>query len=245
MSDRPSIEKEITDLRRTIANIDKDARQLRDWISNNERTLAGMQDTLRRITEDGISKARSDLMQRESDIQRLRTTLVHNEKLLNLINEIERKQQDITNLEREQERIIVLLERHRAELSQLQLSYDELTRPTILPPCELVLPNNDRIPLDASRGDYVIGWRDADGAVTPDVDLHPLGGSTLGVSRRHALLRFMNGQWTIMDLGSTNGTFVNETAVPPNTTMALPDKTKIRLGSIMLFFRYITRTTRL
>lgn len=245
MSDRASIEKEINDVRGNLGRIEKDVRQLRDWISSNERSLGGMQEALRRITEDGIAKARNDLAQRENELQRLRGTLVLNERVLGKLIEIDRKENDISTLEREQERIIVLLERHRAELNQLKAEYEELSRPTILPPCELVLPNNQRFPLDSGKGEYLIGWRDAQGTVVPDIDLHPVGGSTQGVSRKHALLRFESGQWHLIDLGSTNGSFVNDTPVAPNQPLPLRDKTTLRFGQIQVFFRYITQTTRL
>lgn len=244
MSDRPTIEKEISDYRQTIGKVEKDVRQLRDWIATNERALTGMQDTLRHITAESITRARSDLAQRETDLQRLLGALAHNEQILRSLKAIERKQQDIAALEREQEKITGLLDRHRRELWQLQASYDELTHPTILPSCELVLPNNQRMPLDAHKGAYTLGWRDTTGEV-PDIDLHPMGGSTSGVSRKHALLRFTQGQWMITDLGSTNGTFVNDTAIAPHTPVALHDKTRIRLGTMVLFFRYIMQTTRL
>jgi hypothetical protein len=245
MSDRPATEKEIADLKKSIGQVEKDVKQLRDWISSNERSLNGMQEALRRITEEGITKARMDLSQRESELQRLREALAQNEKVLNLLREIERKGQDIATLERDQEKIIVLLEHHRTELRQLNRTYEELTRPSALPPCEVVLPNNQRIPLDAQKGEYVIGWHDATGGTGPDIDLHTVGGSALGVSRRHAVLRFVNGQWSLIDLGSTNGSFLDDTALVPNTPTAVRDKTKIRLGNIILFFRYVTKTTRL
>ena len=245
MTDRPSIEKEIGDLKTRISQIDKDIKQLRDWVSSNERSLNGMQETLRRITEEGITRARADLSQREQEAQRLRGELAHNEKVLALIGDMERKERDIGTLEREQEKIIVLLERHRAELRQLKLAYDELTQPVVLPPCEVVLPNNQRIPLDAHKGEYVIGWNDGTAGPLLDIDLHPVGGSTGGVSRRHAILRFIDRQWTLLDLGSTNGTYLNDTRVAPNTPVLLSDRSRLRLGSIQLFFRYITQTTRL
>ena len=61
MSDRPSIEKEIADTQQTISQLEKDIKQLRDWISSNERAVGGMPESLRRITEDGITRARADL----------------------------------------------------------------------------------------------------------------------------------------------------------------------------------------
>ena len=65
------------------------------------------------------------------------------------------------------------------------------------------------------------------------------------LTRKHAVLRFLNGQWAIMNLGSTNGTYLNDAAIVPNAPVAVPDKTRIRLGNLMIFFRHITQTTRL
>jgi hypothetical protein len=245
VSDRPPIEKEINDTKKAIGQLEKDIKQLRDWIGSNERAVGGMPESLRRITEDGITRARADLALRENDLQRLRGTLADNQKLLNLLVDMERKAQDIATLEQEQEKIIVLLERHRAELRQFQMTYEELTRPVVRAPCELVMPDNQRIPLDSQRGEYDIGWRDARSLAGPAIDLTDMGGSALGVSRKHAVLHFGNGRWTIEDLGSTNGTFLNESALAPHTPAPLQDRMTIRVGNVKLFFRYVTQTTRL
>jgi hypothetical protein len=245
MSERPSIEKEISDTKKAISQLDKDIKQLRDWISTNERAVSGMPESLRRITEDGITRARADLANRENDLQRLRGTLANQERLLNILLDIDRMARNITTLEQEQEKIIVLLERHRADLRQLQLTYEESTRPVVRAPCEVVLPNNTRFSLDVQQAEHVIGWRDARALVGPEIDLTEIGGATLGVSRKHAVLRFGMGQWMIEDLGSTNGTFLNESRMPPHIATPLHDKTTIRVGNVKLFFRYITQTVRL
>jgi septal ring factor EnvC (AmiA/AmiB activator) len=118
MSDRPSIEKEIADTQQTISQFEKDIKQLRDWISSNERAVGAMPESLRRITEDGITRARADLAQRENQMQRLRGSLADNQKLLSLLLSMDRKARDIATLDQEQDKIIVLLDRPRAELSQ-------------------------------------------------------------------------------------------------------------------------------
>jgi hypothetical protein len=137
------------------------------------------------------------------------------------------------------------LERHRAELLQLQLSYEELSRPVVQAPCELVLPNNQRVPLDNQHDEYVIGWRDARTLVGPAIDLTAIGGSSLGVSRQHAVLRCSAGRWAIEDMGSTNGTYLNEQPLAAHTPTLLQDKATIRVGQVKLFFRYVTQTVRL
>lgn len=245
MSERPSIEKEIADTKQTIGQLEKDIKQLRDWISGNERAVGGMPESLRRITEDGITRARADLAQRENQMQQLRGSLADNQKLLNLLMDMDRKARDIAVLEQEQEKTIVLLERHRAELRQFQLSYAELTRPLIQAPCELVLPNNQRFPLDTQDAELVIGWRDARALVGPAIDLTDIGASAQGVSRQHAIMRCSAGRWTIEDMGSTNGTYLNESPLAPRIPTLLQDKITIRVGQIKLYFRYVTQTRRL
>ncbi|NNJ11576.1 FHA domain-containing protein [Chloroflexales bacterium ZM16-3] len=249
MLDRAAFEKENQDTRKQLAALEKDVKQLRDWVSSNERALNGMNESLRRITEDGITKARAGLSVREGDLQRLRGVIAKNDKILSRIGDIERRRKDIATLEEEQERLIVLLERNRTELRQFEQEYEEMTRPAAPPaalaPCEVVLPNNLRIPLDPGKGTYMVGWYDAAAGASPDIDLHPVGGSAQGVSRQHAIIRLAEGQWTVTDLGSTNGTFLNDAPMTPNSTVALRDRTRIRLGNVIIFFRYITQTTRL
>jgi Protein of unknown function (DUF3662)/FHA domain len=55
-----------------------------------------------------------------------------------------------------------------------------------------------------------------------------------GVSRHHAELRVENDQVVLVDLGSTNGTFVNG---QPVRRVALSDGTRISLGRTTLIFR--------
>jgi pSer/pThr/pTyr-binding forkhead associated (FHA) protein len=55
-----------------------------------------------------------------------------------------------------------------------------------------------------------------------------------GVSRHHAELRVENGQVVLVDLSSTNGTFVNG---QPVRRVALTDGTHVSLGRTTLVFR--------
>jgi pSer/pThr/pTyr-binding forkhead associated (FHA) protein len=54
------------------------------------------------------------------------------------------------------------------------------------------------------------------------------------VSRHHAELRVENDQVVLVDLGSTNGTFVNG---QPVRRVTLSDGTRIALGRTTLIFR--------
>jgi len=52
------------------------------------------------------------------------------------------------------------------------------------------------------------------------------------VSRRHVEIRFepATAQFTVIDLGSTNGTFLESGAIPPNIPCDLPRGSRLRLG---------------
>ena len=58
-----------------------------------------------------------------------------------------------------------------------------------------------------SGEEALIGRWDADGGIFPDVDLDQ-DDPEAKVSRRHARIQYLNNQFTIEDLGSTNGTYV-------------------------------------
>ena len=50
------------------------------------------------------------------------------------------------------------------------------------------------------------------------------------VSRRHAAIEFVGGEWTATDLGSRHGTFVNTARLEPNAAGALHDGDLMRVG---------------
>lgn len=66
------------------------------------------------------------------------------------------------------------------------------------------------------------------------IDLTPLGASQLGVSRRHALIRRVNDGYTIEDLHSTNGTWVNEFRLVSGRAYPLNSGALVRLGQLTL-----------
>lgn len=55
------------------------------------------------------------------------------------------------------------------------------------------------------------------------------------VSRRHAEIRFANGQYILSDLNSSNGTFVNDVRMPPSSTHVLAPKDRVRFGKAQRF----------
>lgn len=81
-----------------------------------------------------------------------------------------------------------------------------------------------------------IGRADPRSNVSPDIDLAMYGGGSAGVSRQHARLLRKGDDWLIDDLGSTNGTYVNDQPVLPSQPRPLKDGDKVRCGQLLLIF---------
>jgi hypothetical protein len=82
----------------------------------------------------------------------------------------------------------------------------------------------------------LIGRWDADGGIFPDVDLDQ-DDPEAKVSRRHARIQWFKSEFTIEDLGSTNGTFVNRGArLLPGNKQTLKNGDEIIVGKTFLKF---------
>jgi DNA-binding winged helix-turn-helix (wHTH) protein len=88
--------------------------------------------------------------------------------------------------------------------------------------------------LVSKRGDWLLAegsnlvGRERDCAVRID---------SPSVSRHHARILVIQGEATVEDLGSKNGTYVNEEAV--KTPVALEDRVEIRVGSVKMTYRIV------
>lgn len=84
-----------------------------------------------------------------------------------------------------------------------------------------------------SEETYIGRW-DADNGVFPDVDLDSYDDEAK-ISRRHARIVHRNGGYTIEDLGSTNGTYVNRgRRLIPGNPNKLNDGDEIIVGKVFL-----------
>jgi hypothetical protein len=70
------------------------------------------------------------------------------------------------------------------------------------------------------------------------LDLSRYGAHDRGVSREHAVLRFTNGQLTLTDLESVNGTSVNMTKLQPKHPHALKSGDEIMLGTLSIVVNF-------
>ena len=55
------------------------------------------------------------------------------------------------------------------------------------------------------------------------------------VSRRHAMITYANGCYLLRDLGSRNGTFLNDKRLEPFRVHILHPHDKIRIGAVMSY----------
>jgi hypothetical protein len=89
-----------------------------------------------------------------------------------------------------------------------------------------------------SDRDFFIG-RDVDEDIwRPLVDLGELDGYAMGVSRRHAMIRPVERGYEVIDLFSTNGTWLDDRRLIPNKPYPLIPGAQLRLGQERLLVIY-------
>ncbi len=96
-----------------------------------------------------------------------------------------------------------------------------------------ILDSGYILPL-ADRAEFTLG-RVVDGQpIMPDVDLTPHNAYACGVSRLHAILKLVDNQIVVMDLDSSNGTYVNGVRIPPHVETPLVHGDVIALGKLKI-----------
>ncbi len=96
-----------------------------------------------------------------------------------------------------------------------------------------ILESGYILPL-ADRTEFTLG-RVVDGQpIMPDVDLTPHNAYAHGVSRLHAALKLVEDKIVIVDLESSNGTYVNGVRIPPNVETRLVHGDVISLGKLKI-----------
>ena len=97
-----------------------------------------------------------------------------------------------------------------------------------------VIPSSGRR-LEIEIGDEIaIGRVDSRHGIWPEVDLTLDDGAESGVSRRHALVRNSDEGVVLVDLGSTNGTRVNERLLAPERPYLLSNGDSVRFGRLLV-----------
>lgn len=86
------------------------------------------------------------------------------------------------------------------------------------------------------RKDLIIGRSDNITDYTPDLDFSPYGAYRLGLSRRHAIIRWSGNRLELMDLGSRNGTSINGDKLSPKETRVMQDGDIVHFGNMRVQF---------
>lgn len=86
----------------------------------------------------------------------------------------------------------------------------------------------------SDRNEFTLGRISENQPIMPDIDLSPFKAFDNGVSRLHAVIRNNSGNIIIMDLGSSNGTYINGTRIVPNIEQALRHGDIIALGKLKM-----------
>jgi class 3 adenylate cyclase len=86
------------------------------------------------------------------------------------------------------------------------------------------------------RSVSLVGREDPTTRALPDIDLTKLD-SRRAVSRKHARLDYRDGAVRVCDLGSTNGSFVNDQPLPVHEERSLTDGDRVRFGRVELLYR--------
>jgi hypothetical protein len=86
----------------------------------------------------------------------------------------------------------------------------------------------------AERTEFTLG-RSAEGQpIVPDVDLSSYNAYANGVSRLHAAIKLVNNRIVVVDLGSSNGTYLNGVRLAPYIETAVSHGDLLYLGKLKL-----------
>jgi hypothetical protein len=105
---------------------------------------------------------------------------------------------------------------------------------TIESPVSLhIVETGQTIPL-VGRQEFTIGRISEGQAILPDIDLTPYDAYDRGVSRLHATVKLYPEHFSIIDLGSSNGTRLNNQKIPPHQEKSLSHGDIITLGKFKI-----------
>jgi pSer/pThr/pTyr-binding forkhead associated (FHA) protein len=99
----------------------------------------------------------------------------------------------------------------------------------------LVLASSDGSRLEIpAKNEIVVGREDPISDMFPDLDLTGLGGMEKGVSRKHAVIHRAGAAYTVEDMGSTNGTYLNKKKIQPHAPQTIKAGDELRFGKLAL-----------
>lgn len=96
-----------------------------------------------------------------------------------------------------------------------------------------LLETGDILPI-SERNEFTLGRLSENQPIEPDIDLTPFKAFDNGVSRLHAVIRKSDGNVVLVDLGSSNGTYVNGLRIMPNIEQPLRHGDIVALGKLKM-----------
>ena len=89
-----------------------------------------------------------------------------------------------------------------------------------------------------SDKEFVVGRKMGEDSSDPILDLSEFGGFNMGISRRHATIRRTETGYEIIDLSSTNGTWLNDNRLIPDKPYPLANGSQLRVGRMRFLVLY-------
>jgi pSer/pThr/pTyr-binding forkhead associated (FHA) protein len=86
----------------------------------------------------------------------------------------------------------------------------------------------------ASRNEFTMGRLSEGQPIMPDIDLNPYQAYASGVSRLHAVVKRETNRVVIMDLGSSNGTYLNGRRLNPHSEEEIRHGDVVALGKLKI-----------
>lgn len=84
------------------------------------------------------------------------------------------------------------------------------------------------------RNEFTLGRLSENQPLEPDIDLSEFKAFDNGVSRLHAIIRRTEGNVILVDLGSSNGTYINGIRIAPNTEHPIHHGDIVALGKLKI-----------
>jgi hypothetical protein len=96
-----------------------------------------------------------------------------------------------------------------------------------------LLESGQILPL-GDRTEFTLGRVSEAQPIMPDIDLTPYQAYASGVSRLHAVLKREGKRVLVMDLGSSNGSYLNGKRLKPNTEQVINHGDMLALGKLKI-----------
>jgi len=90
----------------------------------------------------------------------------------------------------------------------------------------------------SSDKQFVIGRKMEGDVLESILDLSEFGGFNMGISRRHVAIHQTESGYEIVDLSSTNGTWLNDERLIPNKSYPLASGAQLRVGRMRVHVLY-------